>query len=863
MDEVRANPNLTEEDKQNRIEKIYETGRFALSNFVVELEEYTNLLANKKSRADRNMEQALGRNMYNLVKALEGRVAANMVAVNPASWLTNFIPLTQGGALLDRGMLLKGMWDTLKAYKVDDGIVDKSSFLTNRRGSDPLVRTWAQKASATASRPMEYIDHFVADSLVRARYRQNLGKNMSEDAAMSEADAWVAGVMADRSKGSTPTLFNRSNPITKVFTQFQLEVNNQLSYLFKDMPKDVKDKGIAALAAALLKFFLGAWLFDEVYEYVIGRRPALDPIGILNDTVGDLTGYELPNLVELGVGAVSGNLPSFEVEQTGLSEAGSNLAGTVAETLPFIGGVLGGGRVPISSAIPNLGNLWNALTNEDWSAEKRLQEVRDELLEKPLVYLGLPFGGGQLKKIYEGIEGVIQGGSYSVNAEGEQELQYPIYNDTPAQAIGNALLAATFGRTSLPTGRDWIEGGFDTLGAKQTAVYQGLLEAGVPGEEAYALLEQLRGVEKTETESEAAQERRLLQEADISGDGKSIVYYGLMASDRERELMDELADMDADMGEVTTALLGIKDAGALKGAAASNAKRDAIAGAALSEDEQIRLYNYTFGEKQDDGSYVSSRAEDITAFQEAGLTFDQFLEAQNEYSTINEEYDSSGEKAVEFARWVNGQGLTEEQAAVVKDAFTYYSQIPQSGGYYEKFAAAGMSDESAYSLNQALDELEPLEGEDQVTSLQKYQVVVNSDLTESEQMTAMGELMPETEYEKLRVGSLQGVTPRAYVSYKQALPLYDADGNGSFKQEEVRAALDSLPLTTEQRAALWQMQNKSWKPSSNPYSVSVSQQVYDALNAEEEDDGGLMDWSSGVTLPTAEELEQNGLMNWN
>ena len=863
VDAVVADPNLTEQDKQNRIEKIYETGRYTLSNFVVELEEYTNLLANKKSRADRNMEQALGRNMYNLVKALESRVAANMVAVNPASWLTNFIPLTQGGALLDRGMLLKGMWDTLKAYKVDDGIVDKSSFLTNRRGSDPIVRAWAQRASATASRPMEYIDQFVADSLVRARYRQNLGKNMSEDAAMAEADAFAASVMADRSKGATPTLFNRSNPLTKVFTQFQLEVNNQLSYLFKDMPRDTRDKGIAALAAALLKFFLGAWLFDELYEYVIGRRPGLDPIGILNDAVGDLTGYELPNLVELGVGAASGNIPSFQVEQAGLTEAGANLAGSALEQLPFIGGVLGGGRVPISSAIPDIGNLWNALTNEDWSTGKRLQEVRDELLEKPLVYLGLPFGGGQLKKIYEGIEGVIQGGSYSVNAEGEQELQYPIYNDTAGQAIGNALLAATFGRTSLPTGRDWIEGGFDTLGAKQTAVYQGLLEAGVPGEEAYALLKELRGAEKTETESEAAQERRLLQEADISGDGKSIVYYGLMASDRERELMDELADIDADMGEVTTALLGIKDAGALKGAAASNAKRDAIAGAALSEDEQIRLYNYTFGEKQDDGSYVSSRAEDIAAFREAGMTFDQFLEAQNEYSTINEEYDSSSEKAVEFARWVNGQGLTEEQAAVVKDAFTYYSQIPQSGGYYEKFTEAGMNDESAYSLNQALDELEPLEGEDQVSSLQKYQAVVNSDLTESEQMTAMGELMPETEYEKLRVGSLQGVTPRAYVSYKQTLPLYDTDGNGSFKQEEVQAALDSLPLTTEQRAALWQMQNKSWKPSSNPYSVSVSQQVYDALNAEEEDDGGLMNWSGGITLPTAEELEQNGLMNWN
>lgn len=851
VDEVRANPSLTEEDKQNRIEKIYEKGRFALSNFVVELEEYTNLLANKKSRADRNMEQALGRNMYNLVKALESRVAANMVAVNPASWVTNFIPLTQGGSLLDRGMLLKGMWDTLKAYKADDGIVDKSSFLTNRRGSDPLVRTWAQKASATASRPMEYIDQFVADSLVRARYRQNLGKGLSEDAAMSEADAWVAGVMADRSKGSTPTLFNRSNPITKVFTQFQLEVNNQLSYLFKDIPRDVKDRGLVVLVAALLKFFLGAWLFNEVYEFVIGRRPALDPIGILNDTVGDLTGWELPNLVELSVGAASGNLPSFEVEQTGLSEAGRNLAGDVLEQLPFIGGVLGGGRVPISSAVPDFGNLWDAATEDGWSTEKRLQEVRDELLEKPVAYLGLPFGGGQLKKIYEGIEAVIQGGSYSINAEGDQELQYPIYNDTPSQAIGNALLGSTFGRTSLPAGRDWIESGFDTLGAKQTAVYQGLLEAGVPGEEAYALLEQLRGAEKTETESEAAQERRLLEEADISGDGKSIAYYGLMASDRERELMDELADQDADMGEVTAALMAIKDAGALSGAAASNAKRDAIAGAALSEDEQIQLYNYTFGEKQDDGSYVSSRADDITAFQEAGLSFDQFLEAQNEYSTINEEYDSSSEKAVEFARWVNGQGLTEEQTAVVKDAFTYYSQIPQSGGYYEKFTAAGMNDESAYSLNQALDELEPLEGEDQVSSLQKYQAVVNSDLTESEQMTAMGELMPEAEYRKLRISGQYDISPAQYIRYREMLASADAlnedpeKRNKSIDQDEAAAAINGmLGLTGEQKAALWQLQNKSWKPNRNPFNTAAGQAVYNYLH-----DEGLPSLTGGGELP--------------
>ena len=260
IDRVRNDPSLDDEDKRNRIEKIVEDGRFALSNFVVDLDEYTNLLANKKSRADRDMEQRLGRRFYNVVRALESRVAANMVAINPASWLTNFIPLTQGGALLDRGYLLRGMWETLWSYKESDGLVERSTFLTNRRGSDPILSVYEQgaepanrvrrqlrNAGITAGRigdvlssPMSYIDNFTADSLVRARYRQNLAKGMGEDAALADADAFAASVMADRSKGSTPTMFSRTNPVSKLFTQFQLEVNNQLSYVFKDMPREKK-----------------------------------------------------------------------------------------------------------------------------------------------------------------------------------------------------------------------------------------------------------------------------------------------------------------------------------------------------------------------------------------------------------------------------------------------------------------------------------------------------------------------------------------------------------------------------------------------------------------------------------------------
>lgn len=66
-----------------------------MGGYVANLHEYINNLAGKKARADRGWEEMLGRQMYNVAKNVEGRVAANMIALNPGSWITNFIPLTQ------------------------------------------------------------------------------------------------------------------------------------------------------------------------------------------------------------------------------------------------------------------------------------------------------------------------------------------------------------------------------------------------------------------------------------------------------------------------------------------------------------------------------------------------------------------------------------------------------------------------------------------------------------------------------------------------------------------------------------------------------------------------------------------------
>lgn len=788
IDTVRADPNKTEEDKQNKINEIYQEARFTLSNFVVQLDEYTNLLANKKSSLDRTVEGLVGRNrLYNFMKWFEGRVAANMVAINPASWLTNFVPLTQGWAGIGTRDLAVGLWDTLKAMKNDDGIIGKSTFLTNRMGSDPIVHAWEKEPEPESavgkafwnigmkagqwgdrlSYPMQFIDQIVSGALVRGRYYQNLGKGLSDDAAMADADAFAANVMADRSKGAVPTLFQSHNPFVKLLTQFQLEVNNQLGFIFKDIPREYRKYGIRALSTAIFKFVIGAWLFDELYEWLIGRRPALDPIGIALDTFEDLSGWEIPNLVELG----RGERPYRVEEQKGLFQTSTNLITNLAENLPFSSVFTDGGRLPISSAIPDLGALAEAILDDDKSPERRKQEIAQEL-GRLGTYALLPFGGGQLNRIYDTIRAVSEGGVYTYNNEGERLLQYPVYTDTVEQAIKNALGAGIFGTTSLPTGREWIEDGFPTLTAEQTAVYQGMLDAGVSGEDAYDLIQEIRDIDSAEGK------RYAIQQADISGDGKSVAYYGLFANDAEKSTMDGLAESGADMGEVTDALIGIKNAGALTGARETEYKLRAIVNADLTQDEKMQLYRGIISDKQD---------EDILAFTDAKIPFDVYLEAKQEYAEIRENTEDSTDRALQFAEWVNGLDVNREQAAVIQDT------IAPLRGDLEKLTDAGMDYSTAAEVNNTLDNL----GED-ASSTEEYIAIAQMPISESEKALALEAIMSESAFEKYERATQAGIDTYDYCTFLDTIAGYSGDG----RQEQVWEYIDSMPITNAQKDAL-------------------------------------------------------------
>ena len=544
IDAIMMNPFLNPDEANEQVTNLTKEGRYGLSNFVDELDEYTNLLAGKKSRLDRGMEKLMGRKFYNVMKKFESRVGANMVAANVGSALTNFIPITQAWSQVSTADVLRGMWDTLKNYKTADGLDSASTFINNRSGYRRLAMSTMDKVSAGAGWLMESVDTFTTGSVVRARYYQNLRRGMSETSAMQEADQFASGVMADRSKGSTPTLYSARNPLVKLFTQFQLEVNNELSWIFKDMAQEERKKGVVALAKAMFKFLIGAWIYNEFYESIVGRRAALDPLDIINDTVGDFTGYQLPNTVQAAVSRKW----DFTKEKPGTEQAITNLEGAILSELPGmqVVNVLGldekwgveidSGRIAVDSAIPSFAKIRKAIwsSNEDMAPAKKAKTITDELI-KPGLYLATPFGGGQIRKAYQGATAAARGGSYTVDNEGRDILQYPVYNDNAADRAKSWAQALLFGKTATEEAQSWVESGFKSLSAKETAAYQGMTEGGTDQRESYAFVTAMKKVDDKNAKL------TMLYAYDIPQNAKTVYYYSVMASDEEQAKMDALA----------------------------------------------------------------------------------------------------------------------------------------------------------------------------------------------------------------------------------------------------------------------------------------------------------------------------------
>lgn len=673
--EIRKDENIPEEEKQSMIDRIYDEGEYALRNFVVELDEYTNLLAGKKSFNDRNAERFLGRGLYDFGKKMEQRIAANMVAFNPGSWLSNFIPLVQSGAVLSKGDLIRGMQETLAAGKEDDGFIARSTFLTNRIGSERMVKTAATLSSKLDKfnyklgelqdwlpDGMGAIDMFTAQTIVRARYNENIGKGMSQETAMQEADDFAARLMGDRSKGAMPTIFSQQNPVMKLFTQYQLEVANQLFWMKDDLRFRYSDNSKKKLAAALLRFFIGAAIYNFFYRSMTGRDAATDPIGMLNDFVGDVSGWCLPDLTDIPNSIREEGFTAeavkamFKTDRQGVIAGIGNLATNLVEEVPFVGGLIGGGRLPVSSAIPNPANILGGVGSLVKGSGKQGSAALYKELSKPLYYVAAPFGGGQVKKTLEGAAAIAQGGSFGYDKDGKAQLQYPLYRDNPADAITGAARTLLFGKTSTAQAQDWIDSGFKTLSGKRTEAYRNAIAAGASQREAFDAVNAIKGEKLNE-------KLTALAAAEVSEDVKASLYYDLLASDKERETIDKIGNT----GAVYNVLVKLKG---LDGNTRGKVEAISESGLGAAQKEEIfeRHVTDTYKEKLD-------------AVKADGLTIDDF------FTAYRYKLSAKGTQAkAEVLKKIDAMNLTSEQKDALYRCF-YQEASLQNAPWHRMFPA--------------------------------------------------------------------------------------------------------------------------------------------------------------------------------
>jgi hypothetical protein len=448
IDKIYDNEILTPQEKMMEISKVFDVADNPMPNLVVELRRYTNALANKKSEADRSLENRISRSIYSTTKAIENRFGANAIGLNIGSAITNFIAITQAYSQISTKNIGRATIDTIKSYISDDGFINESTFLTNRlKQADKLYKTSLEKIRDKTSFLFNAIDNVASNIIVRGKYLDNIDKGMTAKEALKNANLFGANVMADRSKGALPTLFEEKNPISKAFTQFQLEVNNQYSYMFKDIPRDLKDKGLANIALAYFKMFVAAYLFNWTSEKITGRKSAFSPIDIAVDSFETL------------------NTPNMNTADKLI-----NVGTDIVQELPFIGGLAGGGRIPVSGAIPDAENTFKAisgLATGEINSSKAVKTLLNEI-SKPASYLLLPFGGGQVRKTVEGVGTILAGGSYGVDSEGKETLKFPVEKAN----LGTYMKAGIFGKYALPEAKSYADNNYKSLNAKQTEMYK-------------------------------------------------------------------------------------------------------------------------------------------------------------------------------------------------------------------------------------------------------------------------------------------------------------------------------------------------------------------------------------------------------
>lgn len=708
---------LTPEDTRAELESYIDSLYDEVKNmtqygeFVKYIDNYANILAGKQSMADRGMEYMAGRNSLSVGNRLVSAFARAQVAGNVSSALNQSAQLAQLLAEVDGRSVLKGAADLVKAtggklwnIKAAE-LFDQSDLLTTKKGIDYLTADDSKldRLVTDLFKPAEMMDGLISALTVQSKYEQLRSSGLGHAAAMDEANRFATSIMASRAKGSRPLAYESKNLISQMLHMFQVEAVNSWDHIAQDLPRQYKQ------------------VAKEHGKQAAGR--ALATVAVK----GLVSAFLLNRITEAAYGGtpapfdVLGWISNFVASGSGMSTNAwlQSLVDAGWEKL-FGEALFGGGD-----------------DEEDQEEEKQpfdWGQASDDLVynllnDIPFVrnaagLLGLGDQTMPLTNIAEAVQGVGQAAKASGVLSGE---------------TGGALL--TLGASMLPGGRQLqktFQGGKTILDQGRTYGYGDNQRLQYPVER-----DPLNIVQAVLFGNSGLAESR-----DFYASGNS----GLSA--KQTQLVNEMGKSGTDRTAVYDAIQAIRRE------EDRPAKADALAGADLSDEEKLQVFEQLVSGSE------SRQSEDLRSLMDMGVSWDQMVR-------------------------------------------TYPFASNSAASRYVDYVKNGLAPETAGGLAKAMEELEPEAGRETVSDLQRYRTVVDYGLSRKDQLTVLKGMMDDSEYETMLGVCQKGLTPEQFVTFREGTSGLSADKDragktiSGSKKRKVMAYIDSMDLSNAQKTSLY------------------------------------------------------------
>lgn len=776
-DRIAEGTRLTEEQADAALDKYIDSlfeninGMTKYGQFVSVLDDYTNKLAGKQTKVDRVFEDKFGRNFLNLGNKLSAIFGQSTIVGNLSSALNQTAQIPMLTAEVGVGNVAEAVRDIVTGETKADGWEGASDFLTGKRGIDQLTETKGLgKVMDVAAIPFEAVDDVASRVIVRAKYLQEVKSGATHEEAMRAADEYASRMVGNRIQGAKPMAFEDKNVFSKALTTFQLEVANAWSHISHDLPMEFqtmaktqgKTAAVKKLCGFVAKYLLEAFIFNRLTEWLYGGTPApFDVIGYVTGAIG------------AGEGLSTNKYLLTALDNALEAATGERELGTEKPEQKF-----------------DTEAAWDQLR---YTASGDLPFISNALSMAGASDSNMPLPTVPVNTLSDAKTAV-----FGKDADTRKDAAQKLAEDAPKELktwlpMGNQIYKTGKGVETLVRG-----GAYSGYGDSERLKYP--VDTSGPKGLLKGAQMVLFGPNATQDANEfyasgdrslSAKQTQAYRDIVASGADKKTVY----------ETMQAVRSVDDDDPE-----------------AAAKAKRDAIRNADLPDRYKQQIYSAMIG----DGKDVK-----FSALRSEKMSWDSIMDCYDVYDRINRDNEKASVKAVEFAAEVDRMNLSDAQKTAVKSNLVFYSGVQAKAETYEKITGAGVSTSEAETLARTIGALTPEKGADSVTAMQKYKAIVDSGVSDATAAAAVQAIMPDSIAVKFSAVRQWNVPAEKYVEvYEATEGIKEKYGKTSLNAGMAKAAIDSVSgLTQEQRAALWQIQNKSWKPYKNPYSTAVGSSV--------------------------------------